>query len=66
MSIWEGVNELETPKFLKEYVEDRRIPLVRTAQPAEIAAAILFLASQESSYVTGHVLVIGGGLTCAF
>lgn len=40
-----------------------RIPMGRFAQSAEIAAAVLFLASDEASYVTGSDLVVDGGLT---
>jgi len=40
-----------------------RIPMGRFAKPAEIAAGVLFLASDESSYVTGSDLVVDGGLT---
>ncbi|HOA72148.1 MAG TPA: SDR family oxidoreductase [Phycisphaerae bacterium] len=66
MSVYEGKNELESEWFKKNYVEGRRIPLARPASPEEIAPVILFLASTESSYVTGHVLVADGGLTCTF
>ncbi len=66
MSVTDGVDELESEWFKKNYVEARRIPMARAAQPEEIASAILFLASGESSYLTGHVMVVDGGLTCTF
>jgi NAD(P)-dependent dehydrogenase (short-subunit alcohol dehydrogenase family) len=66
MSVYNGVNELENPRFLRQYVTERRIPMARASRPEEIAGSILFLASEDSSYVTGHVLVADGGLTCTF
>ncbi|MEV0039700.1 SDR family oxidoreductase [Streptomyces sp. NPDC050804] len=39
------------------------LPLRRTAEPTEIAEAILFLASPRSSYVTGSTLAVDGGAT---
>jgi NAD(P)-dependent dehydrogenase (short-subunit alcohol dehydrogenase family) len=38
-------------------------PIGRMADPAEIARAVLFLASEESSFMVGHALVADGGLT---
>lgn len=43
----------------------RAIPFRRFAKPEEIADAILFFASSRSSYITGQVLSISGGLTFA-
>ncbi|HEY5663674.1 MAG TPA: SDR family oxidoreductase [Ilumatobacter sp.] len=40
-----------------------RTPAARWGRPAEIAAAALFLASDEASYVNGQVLVVDGGLS---
>jgi len=52
---------LEDPAKLAQSVE--RIPTGRLGQASEIAAAIVFLASDESSYMTGSEVTIDGGYT---
>ena len=39
------------------------VPLGRVGQPGELARAIVFLASEKASFVTGHVLTVDGGKT---
>ncbi len=46
-------------------VRKTRTPLGRWGEPAEIAAGILFLASDDASFITGTELVIDGGVTAA-
>jgi 3-oxoacyl-[acyl-carrier protein] reductase len=40
----------------------KRIPMGRAGQPADVAGAVLFLVSDLARYITGHVLVVDGGL----
>jgi NAD(P)-dependent dehydrogenase (short-subunit alcohol dehydrogenase family) len=49
------------PEFLQ--VLSKKVPLERVGRPDEMAGAVLFLASDDSSYVTGHVLNVNGGWT---
>ena len=39
------------------------IPLKRIGRPEEVARAILFVASEEASFITGHILTVDGGKT---
>lgn len=61
---------IETPMtdVLPEKVKEElkvRIPLGRMGSPRDIAAAIVFLASDEAGYITGHVLNVNGGMHLA-
>jgi 3-oxoacyl-[acyl-carrier protein] reductase len=49
------------PEKVKEELV-ARIPLGRMGQDADIAAAVVFLASDEAGYITGHVLDVNGGM----
>jgi NAD(P)-dependent dehydrogenase (short-subunit alcohol dehydrogenase family) len=40
-----------------------KLPLGRIAEPAEIADAVLFLASARASYITGAILAMDGAVT---
>jgi len=51
----------ECPAEAAAYLE--KIPLDRFAEPEDVANAVLFLASDEASYITGQALILDGGLT---
>ena len=41
----------------------RKLPLGRFGEPVDVANAVAFLASPQSSYITGQTLILDGGLT---
>jgi NAD(P)-dependent dehydrogenase (short-subunit alcohol dehydrogenase family) len=51
-----------TRAFLDD-LADRTIPVGRLAQPEEIARVVVFLASDEASYMTGSLVAVDGGFT---
>jgi len=60
-----GIYNPENPQsehFINEY--SKRNPMRRMANSEEMLGAVLYLASDASSYVTGHNLVIDGGMSC--
>lgn len=68
-SVHPGIIETDmtTPNLLVDETARQRSaarhPLGRVGQPEDVAYGVLYLASDESSFVTGSELVIDGGLT---
>ena len=61
-----GFIETDMTGALGESVREAAIPAIalgRFGAPGEVAAAVGYLASDDASYVTGHVLVVDGGLS---
>ena len=58
---FEGSDPVTMEEVIKESSE--YIPMGRFGKPEEIADAVLFLASDESTFVTGHLLLVDGGNT---
>jgi 3-oxoacyl-[acyl-carrier protein] reductase len=52
--------EIDSPEFVKDFV-DRYIPLNRPGKVEDIAPLFLFLAGNESSFITGQVFIADGG-----
>lgn len=60
-----GFIETDMTGVLSEKVREnllQQIPLERLGQPEDIAAAVYFLVSAQSGYITGHVLSVNGGM----
>src|SRR4051812_7567513 len=60
-----GLIDTEMTRGLTGHAQDdwsSRIPLGRLGTPEDVAAAVAFLASDEASYITGHVLAVNGGM----
>ena len=65
-SVAPGYINTDMMKTVPEHVLDKvrgKISLGRLGEPEEIADAVLFLASEESSYITGHNLSVNGGMS---
>jgi len=60
-----GLIETDMTKAIAEGTRDEwaaKIPLKRLGTPADVAAAVCFLASDEAAYITGQVLAVNGGM----
>ena len=55
----------ESREFFEQYIRSE-VPLQRFGQPEEIADAVVFLASERASFITGACLVVDGGQTRSF
>jgi 3-oxoacyl-[acyl-carrier protein] reductase len=65
-SVAPGFIETDMTAAVRNAAEDtikKHIPVRRLGQPDDIAHAVLFLASEQASYITGQVLRVDGGLT---
>jgi NAD(P)-dependent dehydrogenase (short-subunit alcohol dehydrogenase family) len=58
---FEGSDPVTVEEAIKE--SSAYIPMGRFGKPEEIAKAVLFLASEDSSFITGHLLLVDGGNT---
>jgi len=56
-----GIFDNQPDAFVNKY--NKKVPLKRMGQPHDIMGPIHFLLSDDSSYITGHNLVVDGGLT---
>jgi len=60
-----GYIATDMTKVLADDVKEKilaSVPLARIGKPEDIAAAVKFLASEDASYITGHVLAVNGGM----
>jgi NAD(P)-dependent dehydrogenase (short-subunit alcohol dehydrogenase family) len=53
-------SQVYTDSVRRVYAE--KIAVGRIAQPGEVVGAVIFLASDEAAYITGHELLVDGGL----
>lgn len=56
-----GIFDNQPKNFVKRY--EKKTPLGRMGKPEDVAGPVIFLASDASSYITGHILMVDGGWT---
>ena len=60
--VLDGIANHSNPEERRSFLEET-VPIHRMADPIEQARAVLFLASDDSSFMTGSILVVDGGWT---
>jgi NAD(P)-dependent dehydrogenase (short-subunit alcohol dehydrogenase family) len=66
LSVVDGVHERDTDWYQSVYVAHGKLPLRRHAEPEEVAPSVVWLASDQNTYITGQVLGVDGGLSVTF
>jgi NAD(P)-dependent dehydrogenase (short-subunit alcohol dehydrogenase family) len=56
-----GIFDNQNVTFVSNY--EKKVPMRRMGTPDDIAPAVVFLLSEEASYITGQNLIIDGGWT---
>ena len=59
-----GTNNVYDTEAMRE-IRAKAVPLQRLGSPNDIAEAVYFLTSEQSSYINGHILYVDGGLSKA-
>jgi NAD(P)-dependent dehydrogenase (short-subunit alcohol dehydrogenase family) len=62
----DGTHEHQTEWYQDIYVKHGRMPLRRAGTPQDVEGPVLFLASDDSLYITGEVIVVDGGFMCTY
>ena len=60
----DATEALHANESFNQYIAGRA-PMARWGRPEELAGPTIFLASDAASFVTGHILMVDGGLTAA-
>jgi len=62
----DGVHEGDTEWFKNVYLKYEKLPMKRYGQTDDISGAVYFFCSEDSKYITGHTLLVDGGVSSTF
>lgn len=60
-----GASEKEEEREIYRRITEHNVPMGRMGESWDVGNAVVFLASEAAKYVTGHSLVVDGGITCS-